>query len=148
MTLNQAVEHVQFCYPQIYYACHTRHERRRTGAGQLSGRDSQVLIHLDRTQPTTLTALARHMGLSPSTLSETVARLQQYGYLVKVTGDNGDRRQVAITLTRKGVDAVLASSVLEPARLRDALGRLSRRDLESVVDGLRNLARVARCSRA
>jgi DNA-binding MarR family transcriptional regulator len=148
MTLNQAVEHVQFCYPQIYYACHTRHERRRTGAGQLSGRDSQVLIHLDRTQPTTLTALARHMGLSPSTLSETVARLQQYGYLVKATGDNGDRRQVAITLTRKGVDAVLASSVLEPARLRDALGRLSRRDLESVVDGLRNLARVARCSRA
>jgi DNA-binding MarR family transcriptional regulator len=148
MTLNQAVDHVQFCYPRVYYACHTRHERRRTGAGQLSGRDSQLLVHLDRKQPTTLTALARHMDLSPSTLSEAVARLQQYGYLVKASGNSGDRRQIGITLTRKGVDAVLASSVLEPARLRDVLGRLSRRDLASVVSGLRNLARAARCSRA
>jgi DNA-binding MarR family transcriptional regulator len=71
----------------------------------VSGRDSQLLVHLDRTQPTTLTALARHMDLSPSTLSEAVARLQQYGYLVKASGNSEDRRQIGITLTRKGVDA-------------------------------------------
>ena len=43
MTIDQAVERVQFAYPQIYFACHARHERTRSTARELSARDSQIL---------------------------------------------------------------------------------------------------------
>ena len=64
MTITEAVEHVQFCYPQVYYACHTRHQRGRTADGRLSPRDSQILVHLDPHCAKSLTPLARHLGLA------------------------------------------------------------------------------------
>ena len=42
MTLDQAIERIQFCYPQVYYACHTRHVRARSTAAHLSMRDSEI----------------------------------------------------------------------------------------------------------
>lgn len=140
MTINQAVEQVQFCYPQVFYACHTRHQRGRTSDGRLSPRDSQILVHLDPQCPKPLTPLARHLGLAASTVSEAISRLERFGYVLKGIGGGRDRRNVGIVLTKKGVDAVLASSVLERARLRTVLRRLSQRDLASAVNGLRRLA--------
>ena len=140
MTINEAVEQVQFCYPQVYYACHTRHQRGRTADGRLSPRDSQILVHLDPHCPKSLTPLARHLGLAASTVSEAISRLERFGYVIKGVGGGRDRRNVGIVLTKKGVDAVLASSVLERARLRAVLRRLSRRDRASAVNGLRRLA--------
>ena len=84
------------------------------------------------------------MDLAASTLSEAVAKLESLGYLQKSQPAAGDRRRVGIVLTKKGVDAVRAVSVLEPARLRAVLGRLSDRDLAAVTNGLRVLARACR----
>ena len=142
VTTDQAIERIQFCYPQVYYACHTRHVRRRSDAGHLSPRDSQILVHLDRQTPMTLTTLARHMALSASTLSEAIAGLVDHGYVSKASGPDGDRRRVGLVLTPRGVDAVRASSVLEAARLRAVLARLSKKDVAIVVDGLTRLARA------
>ena len=139
MTVENAIERIQFAYPQVYFACHTRHQRGRTHDHRLSPRDSQLLVHLDRRRPTSLTPLARHLGLAASTLSEAITRLERFGYVVKGAG-GADRRHVGIVLTRKGADAVLASSVLERPRLRKVLRRLSRRDLSTAVEGLALLA--------
>ena len=80
MTLDRDVELIQFAYPQIYYACHTRHVRRRSSAVHLSARDSEILVHLDRASPTSLSVLARHMDLAASTLSEAISSLGAIGY--------------------------------------------------------------------
>lgn len=144
MTIDDAITQVQFCYPQVYYACHTRHERKRSSALRLSRRDSEILVHLDRSSPTILTHLARHMDLAASTVSEAVTKLEALGYVQKAPERAGDRRRIGIVLTPKGTDAVRATSVLEPARLRAVLGRLSTRDLAAVTGGLRILARACR----
>ena len=140
--LDQAIERIQFCYPQIYYACHTRHERRKSSAVHLSTRDSEMLVHLDRDRPTSLTSLARHMDLSASTVSEAISKLGMHGYLHKSRGR--DRRQVGLVLTAKGVEAVRATSVLESRKLRAVLAGLSKPDLARVVGGLGRLAEACR----
>ena len=147
MTLDQAIERIQLAYPQIYYACHMRHTRKKSNPFHLSTRDAEILVHLDRSAPTSLSALARHMDLSVSTLSEAVSKLVDHGYLVKTRRAGDDRRHVGILLTTKGVTAVRASSVLEAGRLKTVLGRLSARDLASVVDGLTHLALACRAGK-
>jgi DNA-binding MarR family transcriptional regulator len=144
VTIDQAVERVQFSYPQVYYACHTRHERRRSNAFRLSTRDAEILVHLDRREPMTLSTLARHMDLARSTLSEAVTMLETLGYVTKSSGTPGDRRQVGLVLTSKGAEAVRGSSVLESWRLRAVFSRLSERQRAAVVKGLDLLARASR----
>jgi DNA-binding MarR family transcriptional regulator len=144
VTIDTAISLVQFCYPQVYYACHTRHERKRSSALRLSRRDSELLVHLDRSRPAALTDVARHMDLAPSTVSEAVTKLEALGYLQKAPASTGDRRRIGLVLTAKGVEAVHATSVLEPARLRGVLKRLSKRQLAAVTDGLTILAEACR----
>jgi DNA-binding MarR family transcriptional regulator len=148
VTLDHAIERIQFCYPQVYYACHTRHVRARSDASHLSARDSEILVHLDRSTPQTLTELASHMDLARSTLSEAVSKLETFGYLEKAPRDRRDRRQIGIVLTRKGVEAVRRTSVLESRRLHTALSRLSSSDLSAVIAGLETLARACRHGRS
>jgi len=144
VTLDRAIERIQFCYPQVYYACHTRHDRARSTTVHLSGRDSTILVHLDGAEPVSLSRLARHMSLSPSTLSEAVTRLVTLGYVVKGRRAAGDRRRVGLALTRKGIDAVRASSVLEATRLRRVLSALPKPERAAAVAGLELLARGCR----
>jgi DNA-binding MarR family transcriptional regulator len=144
VTIDRAVEQIQFAYPQIYYACHTRHARKKSNPFHLSTRDSEILAHLDATVPASLSSLARHMDLSASTLSEAVSKLAGHGYLAKTPGAGRDRRHVGIVLTPKGVSAVRASSVLEAGRLRRVLRRLPPRDRRATVNALTRLAQACR----
>lgn len=143
MTLDHAVERIQFCYPQVYYACHTRHARARSDASHLSTRDSEILVHLDCTNPLTLTELATHMDLSRSTLSEAVSKLEAFGYVEKAPRGR-DKRHVAIVLTQKGVGAVRRTSVLESKRLQAVLAQVSTSDRAAIIGGLEALARACR----
>jgi DNA-binding MarR family transcriptional regulator len=143
VTLNQAVERIQFCYPQIYYACHTRHARPRSSPFRLSSRDSDILVHLDTATPTSLVPLARHMDLAASTMSEAISRLEGLGYVAKSSGAP-DRRRVDIVLTPRGAAAVRAASVLEARRLAAVLARLRPSDVAAVTNGLGLLARACR----
>jgi DNA-binding MarR family transcriptional regulator len=144
VTLDDAIEQVQFAYPQIYYACHTRHGRRRSTAFRLSASDAQLLVHLDRETGTRVSELAAHLSLSRSTVSAALSRLTAMGYVAKARQAEPDRRQVRLHLTPQGVAAVQATSVLEGRRLRAVLGRLSAADLRRVVRGLGCLSRACR----
>lgn len=144
MTIDQGVERVQFAYPQIYYACHTRHERKKSSAQQLSMRDSEILVHLDRHVPMRLSELARHMDLSASTLSEAVKHLVVFGYIEKLASEPGDRRAIGLKLTAKGVSAVRTTSVLEAGRISAVLRRMPPSDRAKAIEGLTLLANACR----
>lgn len=146
MTLDEAVERVQFAYPQIYYACHTRHGRRRSNPFRLSHTDAELLVHIDREDGSLVSSLAGHLSLSRSTVSAALTRLASLGYVVKEKVSGGDRREVRMRLTPSGVSAVRATSVLEAWRLRAVLGRLSRADRLRIVEGLGRLARSCRAT--
>jgi len=145
VTIDQAITRVQFAYPQIYYACHTRHARQKSTPTQISQRDSEILVHLDCDEAMTLGELARHMDLAPSTLSEAVSDLARHGFVAKAAVT--DRRRVALRLTPQGVAAVRATSVLEPERIARALRRLTVKDRERAVTGLALLAQACRKGR-
>jgi len=140
---NRDVRLVQVAYPQIYFACHTRHVRRASTATRLSAADSTLLAHLDEARATRPTALAKHLGLAASTLSAAIARLVRLGYVAPGKAVS-DGRAVDLRLTEKGASAMQARSVLESARVAAMLARLSPTERRRALDGLGLLAKGAR----
>lgn len=137
MTLEEAVLRVQFAYPRIYLACHTRHQNQRTTPHRLSPRDASILAHLDPHEGVRQSELTKHLGLAKSTVSEAVAWLVECGYVERVS-------PTTLRLTAQGVDAVNGSSVLEAARLQRLLRNIPAVKRESAVEGLEILAHAAR----
>jgi nucleotide-binding universal stress UspA family protein len=90
---------------------------------------------------------------SKEALPYAVALARQFGagitliYVVPTTVP-AELRHIGIVLTRKGVDAVRRTSVLESQRLQAALSRLSSSDLSAVIAGLETLARACRRGRS
>src|SRR4051812_1483406 len=139
MTLDQAVATVQLTYPQVYYACHTRHQRKRTTEHALSARDSSILAHCSAETAILPARLATHLSIARSTLSEAIKKLTQTGHVRRVAAVNGDRRHSGIVLTPKGLRAIRETSVLESARLAAVLGEASPSDRVAIVAGLTKL---------
>lgn len=140
---DEHVFEVQRLYPQIYLACHVDHVRAVSTEWQLSSRDASVLAHLDRESGRSPRVLADHLGVKPSTLSATIARLADLGYLVSTAVD-GDRRKRELRLTARGAEAMASTSVLDAARVRELLGHLTASERAEAVRGLALLARAAR----
>src|SRR3982751_6507780 len=107
------VDLVLRCYPQIYFACHKRHVRDEATQAVLSAHQASILDHLDEVQPTSLFDLARHMGVTASTMSITMDRLVRGGYVVRERS-TGDRRRVDLRLTAAGLRIKKQQKVLEP----------------------------------
>jgi DNA-binding MarR family transcriptional regulator len=143
MTLDQVVQVVQVSYPQVYLACHTRHQRKRSTDHRLSARDSAILAHLDQERATPPSQLANHLGVSRSTVSEALKRLAELGYIAR-TATSGDRRVAGAVLTPRGARAIRDTSVLETARLRAALLLASRDERAAIVTGMTRLADACR----
>src|SRR5438552_2698612 len=97
-------------YPRIFFACHTRHVRDPQSRRKLSAHQASILDHLDEVEPTSVLHLARHMGVTASTMSLGAARLVRLGY-VRRSRDRGDRRFVSLRLTAAGARIRDASSV-------------------------------------
>jgi DNA-binding MarR family transcriptional regulator len=132
VTIDDAISRIQFCYPQVYYACHAPRSRAVDSRAPVGARFGD-LVHLNSTTPLTLSELAAHMDLSRSTLSEALTKLQSLEYVVKAPHAGRDRRHVGLMLTRKGIAAVRAGSVLEARRLRAVLSTLSKADVTAVI---------------
>ena len=129
-------------YPRIYFACHTRHVRDPQSQRLLSRHQASILDHLDELEPTTVIDLARHMGVTPATMSLAVDRLERKGYVARLR-DATDRRRVHVRLTTAGVRVRDASSVLDAARVDAMLARLTEDERARAIHGLELLARAA-----
>ena len=133
---------VQRCYPQIYLACHVDHVRAVSSPLRLSARDSALLSHLDEQKAMPAGRLARHLGVTASTLSAAIRRLAALGYLNR-TPKAGDRRTIELRLTPQGAGAMAAASVLDASRVAEMLAQLSAAERRRALAGLALLARAA-----
>ena len=134
---------IQRLYPQIYIACHNDHIRAASTGWRISSQDASVLVHLDREQGIRPSALAKHLGVAPSTLSATISRLEKLGYLSNEPAQS-DKRQRELRLTARGGEAIAATSVLNAERVRALIERLTPSERKAAVRGLSLLARAAR----
>jgi DNA-binding MarR family transcriptional regulator len=133
---------VQRFYPQIYGACHVDHVRARSTVHRVSAQDSTLLAHLDEDEPLRTGRLARHLGISASTLSAAIKRLAELGYLSR-TASPRDRRQVELRLTAQGAEAMASTSVLDRDRVAAVLALLAPAEQARAVAGLGLLAGAA-----
>ena len=143
--LSEAVRQVLALYPRIYFACHTRHVRDPETRRLLSRHQASILDHLDEIDPTTVNDLARHMGVTPATMSLAVDRLERKGYVARAR-DGRDRRRVHVRLTTAGVRIRDSASVLDPPRVEALLARLSATERHEALRGLTLLASAAQQS--
>jgi len=126
------VETVLDAWARIHYACRARTARDPETGRRVSAHRTSILSHLDPADPTMVGELAEHHGVTASTMSLTLKRLESAG-LVRRDRDPADRRVTNVRLTAAGlrvrdartildpdrVDRVLTS--MDPARRRDAL---------------------------
>jgi DNA-binding MarR family transcriptional regulator len=124
---SRDVRAVQACYPRIYLACHIQHVHRTPARGNLTEGESSLLAHLDERRPLRASELARHMGVSRSSMSATIKRLTTLGYITSAK-EEGDARASALRLTPAGARAMQAGSVLDTARVSALLAKLSPAD--------------------
>lgn len=142
MTRAAEVETVLECYPRIYFACHRRHVRDPQTQAVLSTHQATVLDHLDTVEGTALLDLAQHMGVTASTMSLTVDRLERGGY-VKRGRNKTDKRRVDLKLTAAGARIKQQQKVLEPELVAALLARLDRSRRQVALRGLQLLAEAA-----
>src|SRR5947209_5955005 len=137
------VETVLRCYPRIYFACHRRHVRDEQTQALLSAHQASVLDHLDDVECTPLSDLARHMGVTASTMSLTIDRLERGGYVQRERSTQ-DRRRLDLRLTAAGLRIKRQQKVLEPELIQAMLSRLDPRHRQLALRGLELLAEAAR----
>ncbi len=142
MHLRQAMAALIEHYPRVFFACHQKHVRDPATSTAVSSHQASVLDHLDEVQPTGVSELARHMGVTPSTMSLTLDRLQQRGYVVR-EADKRDARKTMLRLTPAGARLRDQQSVLDPGLVRSLLERLEPGERGRAIDGLAMLARAA-----
>jgi MarR family transcriptional regulator, organic hydroperoxide resistance regulator len=142
MRTSEAAAVVMTAYPRIWFACHRRHVRDPESGPVLSAHQASILDHLDTVEATSLTALARHLGVTPGTMSVAIDRLQKHGYVDR-TWDHRDGRRVQLRLTDAGARVRSANSALDPALVEALLARLTTEEQRAAINGLTILARSA-----
>jgi DNA-binding MarR family transcriptional regulator len=140
--LNSQVKRIMDAYPVIYQACHRRHVRGDAEGKTISQHQASILSHLHVAQPKTLSKLAEHMGVSRSTMSITIGRLVDGGYVAS-RRDDSDGRRVGLTLTRKGRVVKDQNTVLDPDLLAVMMRTIPAERLEPALKGIECLAAYA-----
>ena len=140
--MQDLVRQLMTFYPQIYFACHTRHVHDPRSNTILSAHQASVLDHLDEIEPTNLRTLAGHMGVTASTMSITINRLVRQKYVVRKRAVQ-DARQVNLLLTPSGVRIKSKKSVLDPALVSALLEQLGADERKLALHGLGLLAQAA-----
>jgi MarR family transcriptional regulator, organic hydroperoxide resistance regulator len=130
-------------YSQIYFACHTRHVHDPDSGVRVSARQASILSHLDSVDPTPVSELATHMGVTVSTMSIAIDRLVRQGYVSRARAET-DGRVRHVTLTPAGERLRSAQKVLDPELVRAMLGRLSPAERRDALRGLELLGGAAR----
>jgi DNA-binding MarR family transcriptional regulator len=130
---------VQRAYPQIYLACHVEHTTRQRDHG-LSDRDASVLAHLDELSPVGAGALARHLGVGASTVTEAIDRLEERGLVDRTRRG----RTVELRITIAGIELMQAGSVLDTDRVTALIAEVPARHRDAAVRGIELLAIAAR----
>ncbi len=113
------VEMILSAFPRIYFACRPRQVTDPVHGRGLSFHQATILSHLDLVDPTMVGELAGHLGVTASTMSLNLGRLEEAGYVTRQR-DPEDRRVMNVCLTEAGERVRLSYSTLD----RDRVGRM------------------------
>lgn len=129
-------------YPRIYFACHMRHVRDKQSGRDLSAHQASILDHLDSKSGTSVLEIARHLGVTASTMSLSLDRLERANY-IRRERDDVDRRRTLVYLTPAGDRIKRQAKVLEPELVGAMLDRLPALQRKQALAGLQLLAEAA-----
>ncbi|HEY4269219.1 MAG TPA: MarR family transcriptional regulator [Galbitalea sp.] len=101
-----------------------------------------VLVVLDKRDRMSLTDLAAAARVTLGSMSQTVRRIEQLGYVSKTRGTD-DRRKVAFTLTDEGTAAVAASRRHRRDWLNNQLAELTATERDDIARVAPVLLRIA-----
>ena len=138
-----AVEIVLKNYPLIYEACRRRQVRGSKKPGTLSAHQAGALEQVDEVLGTSLTQLARQMGVTVSTMSAMADRLE-LGGCVKRQHSDADGRRIHLHLTAKGKRLKAQQSVLDPELVAALLRKLNDDERKIAILSLELLAVAAK----
>jgi DNA-binding MarR family transcriptional regulator len=110
--------------------------------GSLGDAALEVLTHLHKAGPNTLTELSELARVSPASMSQTVNRLTSAGYAVR-TRDPDDRRKVRFSPTALGDELASATRAQRNAWLDGQLRALSAEDRAVIARATTLLSRIA-----
>lgn len=114
--LTDAVERVR-------HACRPRFVEDPEGGTRVSAHQGRVLAFLDEEDPAMVGELAEHLGVTASTMSLNLRRLEAAGY-IRRERDPADGRVMNVRLTVSGARAREAHQDLDPERVDRLLALL------------------------
>ncbi|HUF74885.1 MAG TPA: MarR family transcriptional regulator [Longimicrobiales bacterium] len=127
--------------PRIHFACRTRGGTGPEGQ-EVSEHQARLLRLLDAEDPAMVTELAEAMGVTPSTMSLNLTRLEAAGLITRER-DPADRRVMNVRLSASGVEVREATGELDVGRVDAILRTLDREERRLVLRGLVALAEAA-----
>ena len=130
-------------FQSIYFACHRRHHHDVPRGRLISEQQLHVLGHLDPVRATRVGELASHMGLSHSSVSLTIDRLQRDGYVTRERSAH-DARVTLVRLTETGEQVRDAQRVLEPELVNAMFERLLPEERDGARTAMAAFMRVAK----
>ncbi|MER6216173.1 MarR family winged helix-turn-helix transcriptional regulator [Streptomyces sp. NPDC001674] len=110
---------------------------------RLSALQVRALVAVRRVPGANLSRLAEMVGASVPAASRLCDRLEAAGFLRRDRAAT-DRREIGLSLTKDGADALLSLSERRAEDLRDVLRRLSDEERDLLLAGLRAFTRAAR----
>ena len=130
--------------PQLERACRGRAVDPATG-GRLTLKQARTLDQLDARDPMMVSELAEYLGVTASTMSLNLKRLEGAG-LVERSRDPDDARVMNVVLTEEGVRARDRSRTIDPQRVAAMLDRLRPEERRGAAETLARLAEAARAA--
>lgn len=136
------IAHVLGALPRILEACRMRGMVDPDTGLDVSENQTRILRQLDDRDPTMVGELAEFMGVTPSTMSLNLKRLEEAG-CIRRSRDPDDRRVMNVVLTEAGRRIRDRTAILDPARVAGLLGSLRPQDRPRALEGLALLAEAA-----
>lgn len=116
-------------------ACRTTGVVDPEAVASVSGHQARLLRQLDEADPTMVGELADFFGVTPSTMSLNLKRLEEVG-CVRRSRDPADRRVVNVRLTATGARIKEMTSALDSAKVDAVLGSLRPEERARAVEGV------------
>ncbi|MDA0310910.1 MAG: MarR family winged helix-turn-helix transcriptional regulator [Gemmatimonadetes bacterium] len=129
-------------YPRIHFACKSREVRSADRGVSLTPHQAGILSHLDAFDPVMVGELAEHLGVTTSTMSLNLTRLERAGFITRER-DPADRRVMNVLLTEAGEQVRDSQTDLDPERVDQMLRTLDPDARMAALRGLGLLAEAA-----
>ncbi|PFL57230.1 MarR family transcriptional regulator [Bacillus cereus] len=124
-------------WTDIYYSLHYNYKE------VLTHQNIRFLQIISKNEDVTIHFLSKVMALSHNTTSEHVQRLEKKGYVIKKRNAK-DERQVIVSLTTKGQDALKQHTELDEEKINQIFESLTVDEQDKILDAFNTFGESAK----